>query len=108
MAQLSRTSSTGALSTLQSRLCADHRIRNVYTYGGNQALMIKSNHGSGYVKNVQFQNFISRGTAYGLNIDQYWSSQSAGSGAGVELSNITFTVCCFCPGKNYIADLSSI
>lgn len=54
--------------------------------------MIKSNHGSGYVKNVEFQNFISRGTAYGLNVDQYWSSQSAGSGAGVELSNITFSV----------------
>ncbi|KAI1795494.1 rhamnogalacturonase [Ganoderma leucocontextum] len=52
---------------------------------------IKSNHGSGYVKNAQFQNFISSGTAYGVNIDQYWSSQSAGSGAGVELSNITFS-----------------
>ncbi len=55
--------------------------------------MIKSNYGSGYVKNVQFQNFISQGTAYGLDIDQYWSSQSAGSGAGVELSNVTFSVC---------------
>ncbi|KAI0705023.1 rhamnogalacturonase [Cerioporus squamosus] len=65
--------------------------RNVYTNGGNQAFMIKSNKGSGYVRNVQFQNFIARGTAYGLNIDQFWSSQSPGTGAGVQLQNITFS-----------------
>ncbi|KAI0830349.1 rhamnogalacturonase [Trametes gibbosa] len=64
--------------------------RNVYTNGGNQAFMIKSNLGSGYVRNVLFQNFISRGVAYGLNVNQYWSSQSPGTGAGVQLSNITF------------------
>ncbi|KAL7278816.1 hypothetical protein ACG7TL_007833 [Trametes sanguinea] len=64
--------------------------QNVYTNGGNQAFMIKSNLGSGYVRNVLFQNFISRGTAYGLDINQYWSSQTPGSGAGVQLSNITF------------------
>ncbi|KAI0745323.1 rhamnogalacturonase [Earliella scabrosa] len=64
--------------------------RNVYTNGGNQALMIKSNKGSGYVRNVRFENFIARGTAYGLNIDQFWSSQSPGQGAGVQLQNITF------------------
>ncbi len=67
--------------------------RNIYTNGGNQAFMIKSNKGSGYVRNVQFQNFIARGTAYGLNIDQFWSSQTPGSGAGVQLQNITFSVC---------------
>ncbi|KAI0633587.1 rhamnogalacturonan-hydrolase [Trametes polyzona] len=65
--------------------------RNVYTNGGNQALMIKSNKGSGYVRNVQFDNFLSHGTAYGLNIDQYWSSQKPGQGAGVQLSDITFS-----------------
>ncbi|KAI0659450.1 rhamnogalacturonase [Cubamyces menziesii] len=64
--------------------------RDIYTNGGNQAFMIKSNMGSGYVRNVLFQNFIARGTAYGLNVNQYWSSQSPGSGAGVQLSNITF------------------
>ncbi|KAL1943442.1 hypothetical protein VTO73DRAFT_4517 [Trametes versicolor] len=64
--------------------------RNVYTNGGNQAFMIKSNLGSGYVRNVLFQNFISRGVAYGLNINQFWSSQTPGTGAGVQLSNITF------------------
>ncbi|KAI0645895.1 rhamnogalacturonase-like protein [Trametes meyenii] len=65
--------------------------RNIYTNGGNQAFMIKSNHGSGYVKNVQFNDFISHGTAYGLNIDQYWSSQKPGDGAGVQLSDLTFS-----------------
>ena len=55
--------------------------------------MIKSNLGSGYVRNVVFDQFIARGTAYGLDINQYWSSQTPGTGAGVELSNITFSVC---------------
>lgn len=64
----------------------------MYTNGGNQAFMIKSNHGSGYVRSVTFENFISHDTAYGLNIDQYWSSQTPGSGAGVALSDITFSV----------------
>jgi rhamnogalacturonan hydrolase len=64
--------------------------RNVYTNGGNQAVMIKSNGGSGSVKNVLFQNFISRGVAYGLDIDQYWSSQTTAAGSGVALSNIEF------------------
>ena len=64
----------------------------MYTNGGNQAFMIKSNLGSGYVRNVVFDHFISRGTAYGLDINQYWASQTPGSGAGVQLSNITFSV----------------
>lgn len=65
----------------------------MYTNGGNQAFMIKSNLGSGYVRNVVFDHFISRGTAYGLDVNQYWASQTPGSGAGVQLSNITFSVC---------------
>ncbi|KAI0338434.1 rhamnogalacturonan-hydrolase [Trametopsis cervina] len=65
--------------------------RNVYTNGGNQIFMIKSNGGSGFVRNVQLQNFISRGTAYGLNVDQYWSSESTQAGNGVQLSNIVFS-----------------
>lgn len=69
--------------------------------------MIKSWGGDGYVRNVQFQDFLSRGTAYGLggsrislptptnhniDINQYWSSQTEAPGAGVQLSNITFSV----------------
>ncbi|KAI5119241.1 hypothetical protein M0805_008792 [Coniferiporia weirii] len=64
--------------------------RNVYTNGGNQIFMIKSNGGSGYLKNVLLQNFIARGTAYGLDVDQFWSGTSTAAGDGVQLSNITF------------------
>ncbi|KAG9044393.1 hypothetical protein FS837_008218 [Tulasnella sp. UAMH 9824] len=64
--------------------------RNVYTNGGNQMYMFKSYGGSGYVKNVLLQNFLGRGTAYGLDVNQYWSSQTPGTGPGVQFTNITF------------------
>ncbi|KDR70187.1 hypothetical protein GALMADRAFT_890769 [Galerina marginata CBS 339.88] len=64
--------------------------RYVYTNGGNQALMIKSNGGSGFVKDVIFENFLSRGTAYTLNIEQYWASIATIPGPGVLLENIRF------------------
>lgn len=66
--------------------------RNVYTNGGNQIFMIKSWGGDGYVKNVLFENFLSHNTAYGLDVNQYWSSQTQAAGNGVALSNITFSV----------------
>lgn len=69
--------------------------RNVYTNGGNQIFMIKSWGGSGYLRNVYLQNFLSHNTAYGLDVDQYWSGQSQADGAGVQLSNITFDVSSF-------------
>ncbi|KZP14838.1 glycoside hydrolase family 28 protein [Athelia psychrophila] len=62
--------------------------KNIYTNGGNQIFMIKSNGGDGYVKNVLLENFKATGSAYGLDIDQYWSSQTAASGVGVSLTNI--------------------
>lgn len=66
--------------------------RNVYTNGGNQIFMIKSNGGSGYLSNVMLQDFISRGTAYGFDIDQAWSGQSPVAGNGVSLNGITLQV----------------
>lgn len=54
--------------------------------------MIKSNGGSGYVRNVLFENFQSKGTAYGLNIQQYWDRMDRADGDGVQLTNITFKV----------------
>lgn len=54
--------------------------------------MIKSWGGDGYVKNVLFENFLSHNTAYGLDVNQYWSSQTQAAGNGVALSNITFSV----------------
>ncbi|KDR70167.1 hypothetical protein GALMADRAFT_255018 [Galerina marginata CBS 339.88] len=80
-----------AIGSLGSNTAISNIVyRNVYTNGGNQAFMIKSFGGSGYVKNVLFQNFLSRGTAYGLDINQYWSSQTQAPGNGVQLSNIQF------------------
>ena len=55
-------------------------------------MMIKSNGGSGTLQNVIFGNLLTRGSAYGLNVDQYWSGQSTASGDGVQLYNITFLV----------------
>jgi rhamnogalacturonan hydrolase len=64
--------------------------RNIYTNGGNQAMMIKSNGGSGYARDMTFESFVVRGSAYGLDINQYWSSMAAVAGNGVQLSNIAF------------------
>ncbi len=55
-------------------------------------MMFKSNGGSGTVSNVLLQDFISRGTAYGLYLNQYWSSMKPINGSGVKLDNITFRV----------------
>lgn len=55
--------------------------------------MIKSNGGSGSVKNVLFDDFlVTGGSAYALDVNQYWSSMSTLDGDGVALSNITFKV----------------
>jgi len=64
--------------------------RNVYTNGGNQIFMIKSWGGDGYLRNVVLQNFIARGTAYGLDVNQYWSGQTEVAGNGVQVNNVTF------------------
>jgi rhamnogalacturonan hydrolase len=92
---------------------SDITYKNIYTWNSNQMMMIKGNGGSGTVSNVVLENFIGkqqalsfviqtyrradrgfktaigRGNAYSLDIDSYWSSMSAISGDGVELSNIT-------------------
>jgi len=53
-------------------------------------MMIKSNGGSGSVYNVAFNNFMGHSNAYTLDIDQYWSGQTAVAGDGVTLYDITF------------------
>ncbi|KAG9012742.1 hypothetical protein FRB93_001295 [Tulasnella sp. JGI-2019a] len=90
-------SAIGSLS--DGTAIADIVYRNVYTNGGNQMMMIKSNLGSGSVENVLFQNFIGRGTAYGLDVNQYWES-TPGTGPGVLLNNITF--------ENWDAEIVSV
>ncbi|KAL7775996.1 hypothetical protein CFE70_006408 [Pyrenophora teres f. teres 0-1] len=63
--------------------------RNVYTSRSNQMMMIKSNGGSGYLKDVLFENFIGHGNASALDIDQAWASIATLPGDGVQLSGIT-------------------
>ena len=55
-------------------------------------MMIKSNGGSGTLQNVVFEEFLSHGTAYGIDVDQNWSGQKRAAGDGVQLQNITFLV----------------
>ncbi|KZT65507.1 glycoside hydrolase family 28 protein [Daedalea quercina L-15889] len=81
-------SAMGSLSVNTS--ITDILYRYVYTVGGNQAYMIKGNGGSGTVSNVVFESFISRDTAYGLDVNEYWASISPLDGPGVTLENITF------------------
>ncbi|KAF2403054.1 pectin lyase-like protein [Trichodelitschia bisporula] len=64
--------------------------RNIYTWSSNQMMMIKSNGGSGTMKNVLMENFIGHRNAYSLNIDQQWNSMKPNSGNGVNLRNVTF------------------
>ncbi|ORY57786.1 RGase A [Pseudomassariella vexata] len=64
--------------------------RNIYTVQSNQMYMIKSNGGSGTVKNCTFENFIGHGNAYSLDLNAFWSSQTKASGNGVQYTGLTF------------------
>jgi rhamnogalacturonan hydrolase len=81
-------SAIGSLST--NTAISNIIYQNVYSVNSNQMMMIKSSGGSGFVKDVQFNNFIGHGNAYSLDVDQNWGKQTVGSGDGVELSNISF------------------
>ncbi|KAF2753985.1 pectin lyase-like protein [Pseudovirgaria hyperparasitica] len=63
--------------------------RNIYTWASNQMFMLKSHGGSGSVSNIALEAFIGHANAYSLDIDQYWASISAASGAGVAVSNLS-------------------
>ncbi|KAF3906743.1 Polygalacturonase [Arthrobotrys entomopaga] len=83
-------SAIGSLST--GTAISNIVYNNVYSWQCNQMMMIKSNGGTGSVKSVTFENFIGHSNAYSLDIDQYWSGQSAGDlSTGVALSGITFS-----------------
>ncbi len=53
-------------------------------------LMVKSNGGSGYVRDCAFTNFIGHSTAYALDINAYWTQRKLDSGTGVKYSNLSF------------------
>lgn len=77
--------SLGADTAIQNVL-----YRNIYSQNCNQMMLIKSNGGSGYAKNMQFTTFIGHTNAYSLDVDQHWSGQTTVAGNGVQLFNISF------------------
>ncbi|PSR93629.1 glycoside hydrolase family 28 protein [Coniella lustricola] len=77
-------------------LAADTAISNIeynhiYTQNSNQMYMIKSNGGSGYVENCQFNNFMGHSNAYTIDLDSAWSDETTAAGNGVEYTNLTFS-----------------
>ncbi|KAJ5885493.1 hypothetical protein N7495_010003, partial [Penicillium taxi] len=63
--------------------------RNISIIQGNNIAFIKTYPGgSGYVTNVTFSNFRSLGSAYGLDINQYWQNTLEPDTGAVSLSNI--------------------
>jgi rhamnogalacturonan hydrolase len=53
--------------------------------------MLKSNGGSGIVKDCQFINFIGHSYAYSLDLNASCSSEKVQSGSGVRSFNLSFS-----------------
>ncbi|KAB8222777.1 pectin lyase fold/virulence factor [Aspergillus novoparasiticus] len=65
--------------------------RNISILQGNNIAFIKTYPGgSGYVSNITFENFRSKASLYGLNINQYWQNTFTPDTGAVTLSNIVF------------------
>ncbi len=63
----------------------------IYTVNSNQMLMIKSNGGSGAVRQCTFSNFIGHANAYSLNINGFWTQLKLQPGDGVLYEDLNFT-----------------
>ncbi|KAM3065869.1 hypothetical protein ACMFMG_009906 [Clarireedia jacksonii] len=65
--------------------------RNISVIGGNEIAFIKTYPGgSGYVTNILWENFRSKYSLYGVNLNQYWQETFTPDTGAVALSNITF------------------
>ncbi|KAH8646352.1 glycoside hydrolase family 28 protein [Xylariales sp. PMI_506] len=81
--------SIGSLNVSAS--IANIHVRNVSIIQGNNVAFIKTYPGgSGYVTNVTFENFRSKASLYGLDINQYWQNTLTPDTGSVTLSNIVF------------------
>ncbi|EFX01600.1 endo-rhamnogalacturonase f [Grosmannia clavigera kw1407] len=68
-----------------------NHARNISIIGGNNIAFIKTYPGgSGYVTNITFENFRSKASQYGLNINQYWQNKNEPDTGSVALSNLIF------------------
>ncbi|GAB7356758.1 hypothetical protein MBLNU459_g7657t1 [Dothideomycetes sp. NU459] len=65
--------------------------RNISIIGGNNIAFIKTYPGgSGYVTNITWENFRSKASLYGLNINQYWQNKNEPDTGSVALRNLMF------------------
>lgn len=65
--------------------------RNISIIQGNNIAFIKTYPGgSGYVRDVTFENFRSLNSLYGLDINQYWQNTWEPDTGSVTLSNLVF------------------
>ncbi|WYZ46573.1 hypothetical protein EsH8_IX_000798 [Colletotrichum jinshuiense] len=65
--------------------------RNISIIQGNNIAFIKTYPGgSGYVTNVTFENFRSKASLYGLDVNQYWQNTFEPDTGAVALSNLVF------------------
>ncbi|EGP82832.1 unnamed protein product [Zymoseptoria tritici ST99CH_1A5] len=65
--------------------------RNISAIGVSNIIFIKTYPGgSGFARNMLFENFRSKGSLYGVTINQYWKKNGDGDTSAVKLSDITF------------------
>ncbi|KAJ3956676.1 hypothetical protein N0V92_006766 [Colletotrichum tropicale] len=65
--------------------------RNISIIQGNNIAFLKTYPGgSGYVTNITFENFRSKASLYGLDINQYWQNTFEPDTGAVALSNLVF------------------
>ncbi|KAM0128899.1 hypothetical protein ACHAP3_008068 [Botrytis cinerea] len=69
----------------------NEHARNISVLGGNEIVFIKTYPGgSGYVSNILWENFRSKASLYGINLNQYWQQTYLPDSGAVALTNITF------------------
>lgn len=69
----------------------EQHARNISIIQGNNIAFIKTYPGgSGYVTNVTFENFRSKASLYGLDVNQYWQNTFEPDTGAVALSNLVF------------------
>jgi hypothetical protein len=69
----------------------DQHAVNISVIVANEIAFIKIYPGgSGYLTNITFENFRSKGNQYGPNVDQYWQGTLIPDTGSVALSNLVF------------------
>ncbi|RDW60616.1 endo-rhamnogalacturonase F [Coleophoma cylindrospora] len=81
--------SIGSLNVSAS--IANVHAANISVLYGNEIAFIKTYPGgSGFVTNITWENFRSKESSYGFNIDQYWQNKFTPDTGSVALTNLVF------------------